>query len=323
MDDALTDASYCRVHTAQADEPLLGTANDGVTSWVLVEHAGHWGPKVPKQAEELPESAREQLRKLDDEDGVRVQLIRRPGGLLEPGRPWVFVVSVDPADPGRSRAVGRQLDGVGQLDSLSLEAELSGATGALEQVEPLYLVCTHGARDRCCAKWGMPVFKRLCALAGDSGAGRVWQASHLGGHRFAPVVLTLPDGYVYGRVGIDGDVEAETERLFAETEAGRIYDLERVRGRSCLRSPVQFADVSLRRREGWSGHNDLSLLEHRREDGARMRHVARFLVTGGEVELAVEPSKFEFRVLGSCGDDSLKRMRPWRVAAPVVSRGDG
>lgn len=328
MDDetASGDSSYCRVHAGEAGEPFLGTANDGVTTWVLVEEAGVWGSKVPKQAEGLPEAARKRLLELGENPGVRVQLIRRPGGLVDEGRPWLFVVSVDPAEPGRSRAVGRQLHDHAELSGLELDSELDGSTGAMALVSPLYLVCTHGARDRCCAKWGMPVFKRLCGLAGDE-VSRVWQTSHLGGHRFSPVVLTLPDGYLYGRIGVDADgrtvdeaVSAETGRLWAETEAGRIYDLERVRGRSCFRSPVQFADISLRRREGWTGHRDLSLLEHRREDGSRMRHVARFAVTGGELELAVEASSIEFRVLGSCGDDALKRMRPWRVGAPVVTR---
>jgi len=321
MDDASeTDASYCRVHTLEAGEPLLGTANEAVTTWVLVEHAGHWGAKVPRDAEGLPQPAVTRLLALGNETGVRVQLIRRPGGLTGAGgTPMLFVASIDTSDPGRSQLVGRKLAGYDELATLDPAAELRGEHGALAQTSPVYLVCTHGARDRCCAKWGMPVFRRLCQLAGAEARDRVWQTSHLGGHRFAPVVLTLPDAYLYGRVGLGADArgsEAETDQLWRETEAGRIYDLERLRGRSCYPSPVQFADVALRRREGWTGHHDLSLLEHAREEGARQRHIARFSVTGGELEMSVEPGGTEFTVLGSCGDDVHKRMRPWRESTP-------
>ncbi len=51
------------------------------------------------------------------------------------------------------------------------------------------LVCGHGARDRCCGSLGT-------ALHADAAAAgrRVHRTSHLGGHRFAPTALVLPDG---------------------------------------------------------------------------------------------------------------------------------
>lgn len=53
------------------------------------------------------------------------------------------------------------------------------------------LVCGHGARDRCCGSLGTA----LHAAAAATAAGvEVRRTSHLGGHRFAPTALLLPDG---------------------------------------------------------------------------------------------------------------------------------
>ena len=56
---------------------------------------------------------------------------------------------------------------------------------------PLLLVCTHGIRDRCCARYGQELCRNLHGLAPD---GWVWQASHVGGDRFAGNLVVLPEG---------------------------------------------------------------------------------------------------------------------------------
>lgn len=63
------------------------------------------------------------------------------------------------------------------------------------------LVCTHGAVDACCAKFGYPVYRRLRALAEETaGAVRVWRCTHFGGHRFAATLLDMPEGRYWGRL---------------------------------------------------------------------------------------------------------------------------
>jgi hypothetical protein len=103
--------------------------------------------------------------------------------------------------------------------------------------EPLYLVCTHGKRDRCCATLGRPIADTLAALHGDD----VWEISHIGGHRFAGNLVVLPDGLVYG--GLDVAEAVGTVRLH---QAGRL-DLAHLRGRAGLPRAAQAAEVLLRR----------------------------------------------------------------------------
>jgi hypothetical protein len=78
------------------------------------------------------------------------------------------------------------------------------------------LVCTHGAIDAACARFGYPLYRHLRdGFAG--GSLRVWRASHFGGHVFAPTLIDMPTGHYWAYVGEaqvapivrrDGDVVA-------------------------------------------------------------------------------------------------------------------
>jgi len=135
------------------------------------------------------------------EEGVRVQAIRRPGRSPEGARRrWALV---DTRDAARSVRCGEFIE-----DAELLDLPLDGSRGRVDP-SPLYLVCSHGQHDPCCAQRGRPVVASLAA----SRPGRVWQASHLGGCRFAPTVLVLPLGVMYGRVPASAaaDVVASAE----------------------------------------------------------------------------------------------------------------
>ena len=58
----------------------------------------------------------------------------------------------------------------------------------------LYLVCTNGNRDKCCAKFGQPVYEQVARDVGES----AWQTTHIGGHRFAATIMLLPTGDMFG-----------------------------------------------------------------------------------------------------------------------------
>ena len=78
--DGGPDDRRCAVLSLAADEELAGSAPLD-TAWLLVEHAGPWGRQALAEAR-LPEEVRAFLTGLP---GVRVQLIRRPGGVSGPG----------------------------------------------------------------------------------------------------------------------------------------------------------------------------------------------------------------------------------------------
>ena len=137
----------------------------------------------------------------------------------------------------------------------------------------LFLVCTHGRRDACCSRLGIPIFHGLDAVAGKE---HVWQCSHTGGHRFAPNVIVLPWGVTLGRV--EREEVPEIVGLLAD---GRV-PLARYRGRSLYPPPGQAAEVAIRRaREldrldalrlvSGDGGRDVGVHDGRRLDGGCAR----------------------------------------------------
>lgn len=119
---------------------------------------------------------------------------------------------------------------IDELGALDFDGIIGGRVNAPRTERELTLVCTNGKRDQCCAIDGRALVEDLADVSD------VWECSHIGGHRFAPVVLHLPDGHVYGRVS------AADARLIA---AGQIPPTP-LRGVSHHASKYQAGLVGLR-----------------------------------------------------------------------------
>ena len=128
-------------------------------------------------------------------------------------------------------AEGASYGGITDLDL----ATDPGSASMPRVEEPRYFVCTNGQRDLCCARYGLPAYARLRELVGE----RAWQTTHVGGHRFAPNVLTLPQGVLYGRVRPE-----DVPRFVEDVEAGRLAR-DHVRGRSAFPAEAQAAETAL------------------------------------------------------------------------------
>jgi hypothetical protein len=285
---------FCR--ELAAAEPIAGTASAEVERWVVLEDNGPWGAKVPHKTT-LPDEVRDWLQRLDSEPRTRVQLIRRPGGPRGDRR--TLFLARTPADPSGRRLVELECT-LADLPSLDLDERLDAAP-ATSELAALWLVCTHGARDRCCAKWGVGLWDALRMCKGE----RVWQCSHLGGHRFAPTALALPSGLLWGRLALD-----EVESLCSELEQGRIGALPKLRGRTSYPTAVQAAECLVRIREGIADDAALQLREVVAADEGAQR--VRFESPEGTLEIVVELARPGFASPGSCGEAS--QPRPYLVA---------
>ncbi len=95
-----------------------------------------------------------------------------------------------------------------------------------------------------------------------------WEVSHIGGDRFAPNVLVLPDGLYYGRLE-PGDAED-----FVSAHRTGLLTLPRLRGRTMFDFRVQAAEHYLRVHTGDSSLAAPTLLGSHR-DGDRTRVVMR------------------------------------------------
>jgi hypothetical protein len=122
------------------------------------------------------------------------------------------------------------------------------------EAEPIYLVCTHGRHDICCADRGRPLYRAMS----EARPARAWEVSHIGGDRFAGNLLALPRGDYFGRLEPEDAVP-----LVAGYEEGRL-DLAHHRGRSIHPRLVQAAEHFLRESEQLTGLDDLTLIDYRR-----------------------------------------------------------
>jgi hypothetical protein len=113
------------------------------------------------------------------------------------------------------------------------------------------------------------------ALAAQVAPERLWQASHLGGHRFAPNVLVLPQGVQLGRIPVE-----RADEVGLLLASGRI-PLDLYRGRTLYAPPVQAAEIEVRSAMDHAGLADLRLVSHEGD-------IVRFSTPGGEVAARVE-----------------------------------
>lgn len=181
-------------------DPIVGTAPPA-RQWLLLEHPGPWPVDAVAGSGIAPDVLAE-LTATARRTGTRVLLVRRPGRTPSPDRRRWILVGLDRATVAGTWAVDVDL-------RAAVRALLASPAPVTEPVEPILLVCAHGVHDVCCAVRGRPV---AAALA-DRWPNEVWECSHVGGCRFAPNLVLLPDGFYYG--------DLDPESALATVEAHR------------------------------------------------------------------------------------------------------
>lgn len=293
MPDA--DRPVCSSISAASGEPVRATASR-YRFWLLLEQPGPWGHDALVESG-LPEDIGRALSEAGRRLGIRVLLIKRRDRAPEPRRCYFAyagsrerrVRSIEVDDPGDvlkfdfSELVRRRFLGVGTAVD-----------------EPLYLVCTHGKHDPCCARHGAPLFRAIEHVAS------AWECTHVGGDRFAGNLVCFPHGMYFGRVSA-----VEAPGVVAAYADGKVA-LDYYRGRSAFSPPVQAAEHQVRLRLGIVGVDDLELRDHRRLPGRR--HRVEFAGPGGVSHLV------DVRVLDlpprrlTCKAEQLRAPRDFEVS---------
>ncbi|MGZ8475498.1 MAG: sucrase ferredoxin [Candidatus Limnocylindria bacterium] len=228
----------CSALAEQLDEPMIGTV-DQRARWLLVEDRSAWGHDAVADVLGAP------LAAALKEKGIRALLVRHREG--DPAADALRrVILVDTVT--REMAV-RTIASVEELDALAL-ASGSIADFGTPLDGPIFLVCSNGKRDACCAVRGRALLNALAVQHAE----RTWECTHLGGHRFAANLVCLPDGLVYGRV-----TPSEGPRLADAYLAGRI-EPGALRGRSAWPAPAQVAEQHVRMSDGFVGIGDIRLV---------------------------------------------------------------
>ncbi|HSE19186.1 MAG TPA: sucrase ferredoxin [Pyrinomonadaceae bacterium] len=242
-------SAFCSVRSREATEKTFGTASTG-DAWLLLEYPQPWGARAFNESA-LPDVVKTHITGLlKSIPRSRVLLIKQARKVKGP-----LILYVARSSESSSSILKYEFFEYEQLLDLDLASALAGGSpsGATVWEGPLFLVCTHGKRDKCCAKFGIPIYRTIRSLVGEA---PVWQCSHVGGDRFAANVVCFPDGIFYGHV------TEENARLIVEEYNERRIVLRNFRGRSCYSFPVQAAEFFTRRETGFHRIGDLKFLTY-------------------------------------------------------------
>lgn len=215
----------------------VGTAG-AHSGYVLVEWPLPWPRDVGEIGELQP------LVNALRDTGFRLQAVCAAEGLDDRAR---VVVYRQPSDDGWCRTsigVERLVHATRLVDEAVdlVETNDGDVIGGID-----LLICGHGRRDVCCGSKGVQLVNRM---HGDGGLGRdirLWRTSHLGGHRFAPTALVLPDATLWAFLD-ERSLAAIVNRSADPEDVGAGY-----RGCSALLSPAaQAVERAVLIEVGWS-----------------------------------------------------------------------
>jgi hypothetical protein len=264
-------------------EPVGATASR-VETWILLEYRGLWAHDAVDGSTLTP----------DLKAFLRAERKRLPHARI------LFVRSGERRGrDGLLAFFARTTSTHGELRSLELDRHddligLDLGTAGTPVEHPLFLVCTHGKHDRCCAKLGRPLYD---AVREQVDEGWVWQSTHVGGDRFAGNLVALPDGVYYGRVQA-----AEAWPVIEASLAGRVH-LPCYRGRSCHGFAAQAAELAVREETGLL---EISAVQVRSIDGVGEGWRAEVEAGGTIYDVEVRREQGDATHL-TCSTTALKR----------------
>jgi len=291
---ARLDAARCSVQALSRQDSPVATASPA-QRWVLIEQPGPWGRDALEQSR-FDTAVAPALARRARAENVRLMLIRRPGDrLADSGRRWAYADS----RPGREGLWWS----VRSSDADLVDAPWNGSVGEPAR-GPVYLVCTHGSHDACCALRGRPLARTLPV----PGPADVWECTHLGGDRFAANMVVLPHGFYYGQVPGDGG------EIVAAHDRGEVA-LPWLRGRAGLAPAAQAAQHWAREHLGLLGVDALPVQSVRNVPGPAGVERWDVVLTSpaGPVVCAVESRPSETAARLTCSATHPAHSRTWHV----------
>lgn len=213
----------CAAESRQLKEALAGTFKPADTFFLIESKAaeyGGWQNGIVKQAQQSGDFA-PYIRHLLAAPRAKALFIRRPQAEAKN----FYIAMTQQPQPKIYHRVLSDYDDLMRLDIASVVA--GGAPRIeerdMDEVDELYAICTNGRHDPCCAAYGLPVYQ---AMVAQVGADKVWQTTHIGGHRMAATMIAFPHGIAYGHLD-----PSHAEEVVASYRSGDLL-LRKYRGRS-------------------------------------------------------------------------------------------
>jgi len=304
--------TFCAEVRRATSEPIFATAPVKARGWLLIRHPGPW-PATGLPADLPP--AVDTVAALATAAGFRPQLIRRPAE-----RAPLWPIGIYLGGTGRSgpwleyRELAGPDEAAGLLDLLTPAAVEAAAAGdppgfGAGVDHRVLLVCGHGSRDPCCARIGRPM---ALALAGEYPE-LVWESNHLGGHRFAANLVTVPDGSYHG--GLD---RGRGRQVAAATLRGEV-DLASYRGLAGRSGAAQAADWYARQHTGQVGLDAVEIVMERRNETADATVTVELRVAGEPIRAVVRSVTPPVERLISCATGEMGTPEHYELVELIAS----
>ena len=291
-----TEINYCSDFSISLGEPVFATA-PRIEAWVLLEYPYAHPAKALKEST-LQENIKAHLSAaLDSIPHSRLLMIKRSNRKPQSGVNLILALS----GTNNPRMTRFQLKDYPDIPSIDLEAAFTELANNPEkgEVSPLILICTNGKRDVCCARYGLPLFNEMRKYDRAD----VWQSSHMGGHRFAANVISLPYGIYYARIPVSG------AGLFVEHCSNGEINLPYYRGRTCYTAEQQAAEYLLRQHNGNLAVHDLLLQRTSQTDEDRWQVEFRSQASENFI-VSVRKGVSSYTIIESCGSPQKAEPQP-------------
>lgn len=182
------DLFYCSAASRYFREQLAGTAANS-SAFILIEHFNPFPGKVIEA--HFDKAWIQEMQALAKEYKGKALLIRNK----KTNNKTCKITFVD-CIKCRHFSVETELENV---TSIPLKKLIEDEHTHWE-TDTFFLICSNGKKDKCCSKFGYPVYKFFESFNADV---KVWESSHVGGDRFAANVVVMPFGIYYGHVAVE------------------------------------------------------------------------------------------------------------------------
>ncbi|MFN6470949.1 MAG: sucrase ferredoxin [Nostoc sp. SerVER01] len=257
------DCRFCSLVSKANGEDLIGTAGT-CEHWLIMEVPQPW-PQEIFQQNPIIKSVIDLFQELIFQHGVNIKPILiapdreyshpgftrifyyyRPAKMFSQFEKQEFIVPESKA-ADLLTAIFQQL--IQQPNNLSQFQQYQQQTSDIREL----MVCTNAQVDLACGRFGTPIYRQLrkeYAPVSNEKL-RIWQTTHFGGHQFAPTLIDLPQGCLWGHL------EPDILDLLVQ-QNGSVSNLRQYyRGWTGLSKFEQIAEREIWMQSGWNWLNYL------------------------------------------------------------------
>ncbi|MFN6517010.1 MAG: sucrase ferredoxin [Nostoc sp. CreGUA01] len=249
------DCRFCSLVSQANGEDPIGTAGN-CDYWLIIEVSRPWPQEIFEENPTI-RSLIPLFQELVSNHGIKLKPILiapdreyshpgftrvfyyyRPGKLFSQFEKQEFIVP-ETKTTALVTAIFQQL--MQQPNDLSEFQQYQQQTSDIREL----MVCTHAQVDLACGRFGTPIYRQLRKKYANEKL-RVWQTTHFGGHQFAPTLIDLPQGCLWGHLKPD-ILDLLVQRNGSVSGLRQYY-----RGWTALSEFEQIAEREIWMQSGWS-----------------------------------------------------------------------